>query len=95
MAKKVSFDLCENLLPDTKLIYENSNSKDIRKLQNVLIKVIQEQLTKRQSQIMLMYFFEKKNITHISNELNLNKSTVSRSLHASLKKLNQILRYYL
>ncbi len=95
MAKKVSFDLCENLLPDTKLIYENSNSKDIRKLQNVLIKVIQEQLTKRQSEIMLMYFFEKKNITHISNELNLNKSTVSRSLHASLKKLNQILRYYL
>ena len=56
MAKKVSFDLCENLLPDTKLIYENSNSKDIRKLQNVLIKVIQEQLTKRQSEIMLMYF---------------------------------------
>lgn len=95
MAKKVSFDLCENLLPDTKLIYQNSNTKDIKKIQNVVLKALQEQLTNRQKQITLMYFFDKKKITQIANELSLNKSTVSRTVHSSIKKLNNILKYYL
>lgn len=95
MSKKLSFDLFENILPDTKLLYQSSNSKNILKLQNVVLKVLKEQLTSRQKQILMMYFFDKKNIPSISNELNINKSTVSRSINSSIKKLHSILKYYL
>lgn len=95
MAKKVNFDFYENFLADQSLIEHNTNTRDINRLKNLVLKVIKEQLTQRQNQVLYMYFFEKKKITQIATELSLNKSTVSRSLHSSIKKINDILKYYI
>lgn len=55
---------------------------------------IKTQLTHRQTQVMLLYYFEGKNITEIAQELGLNKSTVSRTLRRSLNRLTDLARLY-
>ena len=57
-------------------------------------RAIKTQLTHRQTQVMLLYYFEGKNITEIAQELGLNKSTVSRTLRRSLNRLTDLARLY-
>lgn len=95
MPKKVSFEFFENILSDKSCLEENTNTKNINKLKNILTKVIKEKLTIRQQQIIYMYFFDNKNMVEISKELGINKSTVSRSINSAIKKINSILKYYI
>ena len=50
-------------------------------------------LTFRQRQVMILHYFHSKSITEIADQLSLNKSTVSRSLKTSRKKLSAVLDY--
>lgn len=71
-----------------------TNRREREEYRRFLYRAIKTQLTHRQTQVMLLYYFEGKNITEIAQELGLNKSTVSRTLRRSLNRLTNLARLY-
>ena len=58
-----------------------------------IAKIMEEALTPRQYQITHLYFIQNLNICKISDKLNINKSTVSRTIRRSLEKLKPYLKW--
>lgn len=51
------------------------------------------ELTPRQREILEMHIYNNMNVTDIAAALGINKSTVSRSLHRTFRRLERYLRY--
>ena len=56
-------------------------------------RVIREELTANQREILLAYYIQDLSIPQIAEERGVNKSTVSRTLHRAEEKLRRYLRY--
>lgn len=56
-------------------------------------RVIQEELTPVQREILLAYYIQEQTIPEIARARGVNKSTVSRTLRRAEAKLRKILRY--
>ena len=56
-------------------------------------RVIREELTQKQREILLAYYIHNQTIPWIARERGVNKSTVSRTLHRAEEKLRRYLRY--
>ena len=56
-------------------------------------RVIREELTDNQREILLAYYMENLTIPQIAEARGVNKSTVSRTLHRAEEKLRRYLRY--
>ena len=81
--------------PDLMTCFQGqTNRREREEYRRFLYRAIKTQLTHRQTQVMLLYYFEGKNITEIAQELGLNKSTVSRTLRRSLNRLTDLARRY-
>ena len=51
-------------------------------------------LTEKQRRVVQLYYFDNLTVTAIAKKLSVNKSTVSRTLHRALDKLEDALRDY-
>lgn len=91
--KHLDFKLFENLISAEDESNSLNNSQFLSFAEKTLHQVIANELTLKQKEVVLMYFFEGKNIVQIAKELNVNKSTVSRNLHAALKNLKKYMSY--
>ena len=81
--------------PDLMTCFQGqTNRREREEYRRFLYRSLKTQLTHRQTQVMLLYYFEGKNITEIAQELGLNKSTVSRTLRRSLNRLTDLARLY-
>lgn len=81
--------------PDLMTCFQGqTNRRECEEYRRFLYRAIKTQLTHRQTQVMLLHYFEGKNITEIAQELGLNKSTVSRTLRRSLNRLTDLARLY-
>ena len=81
--------------PDLMTCFQGqTNRREREEYRRFRYRAIKTQLTHRQTQVMLLYYFEGKNITEIAQELGLNKSTVSRTLRRSLNRLTDLARLY-
>ena len=56
-------------------------------------RVIREELTANQREILLAYYIQDLSIPRIAEERGVNRSTVSRTLHRAEEKLRRYLRY--
>ena len=56
-------------------------------------RVIREELTENQREILLAYYMENRTIPQIAEDRGVNKSTVSRTLRRAEEKLRRYLRY--
>ena len=56
-------------------------------------RVIREELTANQREILLAYYIQDQPIPQIAQERGIHKSTVSRTLHRAEEKLRRYLRY--
>ena len=56
-------------------------------------RVIREELTPLQREVLLAYYFQEKSITEIALDRDVNKSTVCRTLRRAEEKLRRYLRY--
>lgn len=92
--KYVSFDACKEYIADASINTSKDNGDCLKSAKNVLSHIIAEQLSERQKQVALLYFFERKNIPQIAQLLEVNKSTVSRTLARALKNINDRMKYY-
>lgn len=65
-----------------------------QRLIRALRKMIRQELTPRQKEMVERYYFEKKKIREIAEEFGVNKSTVSRGLKAARARIERCLQYY-
>lgn len=70
-----------------------SNDELRQRLLAHLPRAMEQELTRRQQQIVYLHFYEKKSVSQIARELHVHPSTVSRSLQRSARRLQQVLRY--
>ena len=76
---------------------ENSqdNSEQLERLRRNLRKAREQELTPRQRQMLRMYYDEGKTMAKIAMRLNVNKSTVSRTIARGRERLHRYLQYSL
>ena len=58
-----------------------------------LRRVIREELTDLQREVLIAYYFQEITIPQIARERGVNKSTISRTLHRAEGKLRRYLKY--
>lgn len=73
--------------------HASDNSEQRARLLRNLHKVIENELTSRQRQMVEMYYFQEKNVTEIADELGLNISTVSKTLSRGKNRIRRFLKY--
>jgi len=56
-------------------------------------RVIREELTQLQREVLVAYYFQEENIPQIARDRGVNKSTISRTLHRAEQKLRRYLKY--
>ena len=72
---------------------EESEAARIKHQQEVLARIIQNELTEKQRQTFLAYHIQKKTIPQIAAEQGVNKSTVSSTLKRTEQKIGRITQY--
>lgn len=71
-----------------------SNKSDLNRMRKIMMRAVLNELTTRQRECVVMYYYENKKIDHIAKELSVCKSTVSRHIKAAEKKLKNVAKYY-
>lgn len=56
-------------------------------------RVIREELTPRQREILIAYYLQEKNMPQIAEELQISVSSVCRTLHRAENRLKKFLKY--
>ena len=69
------------------------NSQEISRLKRNLIRALQEDVTQRQRQALLLYYAEGLNMREIGEQLGVDKSTISRTIKRGERRLRRCLRY--
>ena len=69
------------------------NSQEISRLKRNLIRALQEDVTPKQRQALLLYYAEGLNMREIGERLGIDKSTVSRTIKRGERRLQRCLRY--
>lgn len=79
-----------------RLILEGKTDEDRRsRLRNVLLKVINNELTLRQKQIIMLYYFQNKDMVCIGRELGVTPQAVSAAMSRARLRMFRILQYYI
>lgn len=77
-------------------ILEGGDREDAAlRLRKMLLKVINNELTPRQKQIIMLYYFKKKDIVRIAKELEISPQAVSAAMSRARLRMYRILQYYL
>ncbi len=87
-------DQMEGIYAQSLTAQRSSNRKDIERMKKVVLSVMAQNLTERQSMCLRMYYFDNLNMTKIGHTLGLNPSTVSRHIHAAISKLQRLEAFF-
>ena len=74
---------------------ESDNSEKHRLMLKILRKVISEELTERQREMITLYYFDRANIPQIAEKLGVNRSTVSRTISRGRRNIMEKMKYFI
>ncbi len=77
-----------------KLIKSETNDEKLKCAKKALKKVIEEQLSARQKEMIVLYYYKQMDMTEISKLLNVNVSTVSRTINRAKNNIFKYMQYY-
>lgn len=72
----------------------STNRRLLEITHQALREVIADELTPRQREMLLLFYYERKRKTEIAAELHVNPSTVSRTLRRAEDKIRRYMRFY-
>lgn len=72
----------------------SDNRHHLKLAQKALHEVIEQELTGRQKEILMMYYFEQRSMVEIGELLGINKSTVSRTMARARNRIFTHMRFY-
>ncbi|MBP3242943.1 MAG: sigma-70 region 4 domain-containing protein [Ruminococcus sp.] len=75
------------------LLEENDTSEGA-KLRRILLKIIKNELTPRQREIIMLYYFKSMDIASIASELDISPQSVSATMSRARLRIFRILQYY-
>ena len=76
-------------------LLEESESESADKIKRNLVKIIKNELTSRQSQIIMLYYFKDMDIVHIAGLLEITPQAVSSVMKRARLKIYRYLQYYI
>lgn len=98
MARKIRTSALENDWEMFNLIKQNENGEGNSEIKKIAIKalkkVIEEQLTTRQKQYLVLYYYNNVDMVQIAKQFGVNKSTVSRTINRARQKIYKYMKYY-
>ena len=71
-----------------------SNENSVRKLKNLLLNVINNELTPRQKEIIMLYYFQGVDTVTIARQSGVTPQAVSAVMSRARKRLYRIMKYY-
>ena len=78
------------------ILCEDPDEEDSRqRLRRILLNVIKNELTPRQKEIIMLYYFKNENTTEISKRLGVSPQAVSAAMSRARLRMFRILKYYL
>lgn len=79
-----------------RILYENPKDDSGQvKLRRILLKVIKNELTPRQNEIIMLYYFKNMNTTEIAGQLEISPQAVSAAMGRARLRMFRILQYYI
>ena len=88
-----STDRLMERLSYTSSLPSSTNRESIEFAKRALKLAIKNELTPRQTQMLMLYYFEGLTMDAIASRLGVNKSTVSRQLATARKRLKHVMQY--
>lgn len=97
MARK--YTLIDNLCGEadrriTAVLEGDAGDENSRKLRRILLKIINNELTARQKEIIMLYYFKGEDVASISRRLGISQKGVYGCLARARKSIYRILQYY-
>ena len=97
--------MSRNTLPTEEYVYDRAallayyasgedNSKDRRKMMDLLMKTVHNELTDQQRFCLIEYYIHGRKMKDIAKTLNVNPSGVSRHIQRAKKRIKHITDYY-
>lgn len=77
------------------LIGDDEEESNAQKLRRVLLKVINNELTARQREIIMLYYFKDMDIVSISRRLDITPQAVSGVMARARVRIFRVLQYYI
>ncbi len=71
-----------------------TNNETLKKVRHALVETIKNDLTERQKETVILYYYKKMTMTEIADILGVNVSTVSRTLARARKNICDRTKYY-
>ena len=95
MARRAAKELMTNDREMFKILSNISGNADLLRIaKKALKKVVEEQLTARQKQFIVLYYYKEMDMPTIAEMCKVNVSTVSRTLNRSRQKIYSYMKYY-
>lgn len=96
MNRRISLDQINYALEDNFYFEEEAENNDsqLKGIKQALFNVVEHRLTPRQKETLILYYYEKKKIPEIAGILQVNKSTVSRTLRRATNNIRRYLEFY-
>ncbi|WP_373889738.1 sigma-70 family RNA polymerase sigma factor [Paludicola sp. MB14-C6] len=92
--KRTSFDETQLLVTIPKEEDGENNQNQRQQLKKIMRQIICNDLSERQKQICYLYYYKRQTIPQIASLLDVNKSSVSRTLARGLHNVNERIKYY-
>lgn len=92
--KTLNIDIFCDSIADESGYKSKTNAKNIERLRNIVKLIICNDLTKRQKEICLLYYYNGMKMVDIAGALNIDKSTVSRVHTLAIKNIRERIKYY-
>ena len=77
------------------ILYDKSEDDGVRKHKKLLLNVINNELTPRQKEIIVLYYFKRTDIVTISKQLNITPQAVSAAMKRARLRMYRIMKYYI
>lgn len=77
------------------ILESDGEEESVRRLRRLLLNVINNELTPRQKQIIMLYYFRRVDIVRIGEQLGITPQAVSAAMSRARLRMYRILQYYL
>lgn len=97
MSRRISFDANSFDIKLSELAFSESRDEALEKrekIKKIMRKIVQNDLTARQREIIVLYYYKGKGVSEIAEILNLSVSTVSRTIKAARARIYKYMKYY-
>lgn len=85
----------EQLIKNYRAENSDSNTEKLKTVKKILYEIIHNDLSKKQRDYLLLYYFGRMKLTEIANTYNVNVSTVSRTIKRGEKRIYDLLKYFI